>query len=168
MSTVKKFLQELARNGQVRHISVSEWEALTEYQRKRFIRQAQNTPPATFSSVSPECKNLLRSCHAQGLLPDFTPEDLRDLTAWEADFLVQCAEDNRWLSEKKLADYYRQTDTDTAPADPEQLSRIIKLSREGYLRRFSSATLLKLCHLSAKRLIWHGEMNRRRKSHVSD
>lgn len=168
MSTTKELLQQLVRNGQLRCIPVSEWEALTENQRERLIRQAQNTPPLTYSPVSLECKNLLRSYHAQGLLSGFHPEDLTDLTALEADFLIQCAENNRWLTEKSLFDYYRQTELDTAPAEPEQLSRIIKLSAEGHLRRLSSKVLLKLCHLSAERLIWRGEMNRRRAADVSD
>lgn len=168
MSTTKGFLQQLVRTGRLRRIPVSEWEALTENQRKQFIRQAQHTPPLTYSPISLECKNLLRSYHAQGLLPDFHPEDLKELTALEADFLIRCAEDNRWLTEKSLFDYYRQTDIDTAPADPEQLSRIIKLGKDGYLRRISSKVLLKLCYLSAERLIWRGEMNRRRTADVSD
>ena len=168
MSTTKELLQQLVRNGQFRCIPVSEWNVLTGKQRERFIRQAQNTPPLTYSPVSLECKNLLRSYHAQGLLPGFHPEDLTDLTALEANFLIQCAENNRWLTEKSLFDYYRQTDIDTAPADPEQLSRIITLGKNGHLRRISSKVLLKLCHLSAERLIWRGEMNRRRAADVSD
>ena len=153
MSTTKGFLQQLVRTGQLRCVPVSEWDALTENQRKLLIRQARNTPPLTYSPVSLECKNLLRSYHAQGLLPGFHPEDFKDLTALEADFLIRCAEDNRWLTEKSLFDYYRQTDIDTAPADPEQLSRIIKLGKDGHLRRISSKVLLKLCQLSAERLI---------------
>ena len=47
-------------------------------------------------------------------------------------------------------------------------NRIIKLGKDGHLRRISSKVLLKLCHLSAERLIWHGEMNRRRTADVSD
>ena len=168
MSTTKGFLQQLVRTGRLRRIPVSKWEALTENQRKQFIRQVRNTPPLTYSPISLECKNLLRSYHAQGLLPGFHPEDLKDLTALEADFLIRCAEDNRWLTKKSLFDYYRQTDIDTAPADPEQLSRIIKLGKDGHLRRISSKVLLKLCHLSAERLIWRGEMNRRRTADASD
>ncbi len=168
MSTTKELLQQLVRNGRIRCVPVSEWDALTENQRKRLIRQARNTLPLTYSPVSLECKNLLRSYHAQGLLPGFHPEDLTDLTALEADFLIQCAENNRWLTEKSLFDYYRQTDIDTAPADPEQLSRIITLGKNGHLRRISSKVLLKLCHLSAERLIWRGEMNRRKTADVSD
>lgn len=168
MSTTKGFLQQLVRTGQLRCVPVSEWKALTENQRKQFIRQARNTPPLTYSPLTLECKNLLRSYHAQGLLPGFHPEDFKDLTALEADFLIRCAEDNRWLTKKSLFDYYRQTDIDTAPADPEQLSRIIKLGKDGHLRRISSIVLLKLCHLSAERLIWRGEMNRRRTADASD
>ena len=168
MSTAKELLQQLVRNGQLRCVPVSGWDALTEHQRKQLIRQAQNTPPLTYPPVSLECKNLLRSYHAQGLLPGFHPEDIKDLTALEADFLIRCAEDNRWLTEKSLSDYYWQTELDTAPADPEQLSRIIKLGKDGHLRRISSKVLLKLCHLSAERLIWRGEMNRRRTADVSD
>ena len=168
MSTTKGFLQQLVRTGQFRCVPVSEWDALTENQRKLLIRQARNTPPLTYSPVSLKCKNLLRSYHTQGLLPGFHPDDLQALTALEADFLIRCAEDTRWLPVNSLFDYYRQTDIDTAPADPEQLSRIITLGKNGHLRRISSKVLLKLCHLSAERLIWHGEMNRRRTADVSD
>ena len=101
MSTTKGFLQQLVRTGQFRCVPVSEWDALTENQRKQLIRQARNTPPLTYSPVSLECKNLLRSYHTQGLLPGFHPEDLKDLTALEADFLIRCAENNRWLTEKR-------------------------------------------------------------------
>ena len=118
MSTTKGFLQQLVRTGRLRRIPVSEREALTENQRKQFIRQAQHTPPLTYSPISLECKNLLCSYHAQGLLPGFHPEDFKDLTAIEAAFLIRCAEDNRWLTKKSLSDYYRQTDIDTAPAAP--------------------------------------------------
>ena len=93
---------------------------------------------------------------------------ISSLTAIEAAFLIRCAEDNRWLTKKSLSDYYRQTDIDTAPAAPEQLSRIITPGKNGHLRRISSKVLLKLCHLSAERLIWRGEMNRRRTADASD
>lgn len=168
MSTTKELWQQLVQHGQLCHRSVSEWHALAGSRREQLFREAQATPPLTYSPVSLENKNLLRSYHAQGLLPGFHPEDFKDLTALEADFLIRCAEDNRWLTEKSLFDYYRQTDIDTAPADPEQLSRIIKLGKDGHLRRISSKVLLKLCHLSAERLIWRGEMNRRRTADVSD
>ena len=168
MSTTKELWQQLVPHGQLCHRSVSEWHALAGSRREQLFREAQATPPLTYSPVSLENKNLLRSYHAQGLLPGFHPEDFKDLTALEADFLIRCAEDNRWLTEKSLFDYYRQTDIDTAPADPEQLSRIIKLGKDGHLRRISSKVLLKLCHLSAERLIWRGEMNRRRTADVSD
>ena len=168
MSTTKGFLQQLVRTGQFRCDPVSEWDALTENQRKLLIRQARNTPPLTYSPVSLECKNLLRSYHAQGLLPGFHPEDFADLNSDEADFLIRCAEENRWLTADSLSDHYCRTARDTAPASSEQLASIIKLGRDGHLRRFSSKTLLKLCHLSAERLIWRGEMNRRRTADVSD
>ena len=168
MSTTKELWQQLVQHGQLCHRSVSEWHALAGSRREQLFREAQATPPLTYSPVSLENKNLLRSYHAQGLLPGFHPEDFADLNSDEADFLIRCAEENRWLTEKSLFDYYRQTDIDTAPADPEQLSRIITLGKNGYLRRFSSKTLLKLCRLSAERLIWRGEMNRRSAADVSD
>ena len=168
MSTTKELWQQLVQHGQLCHRSVSEWHALAGSRREQLFREAQATPPLTYSPVSLENKNLLRSYHAQGLLPGFHPEDFADLNSDEADFLIRCAEENRWLTEKSLFDYYRQTDIDTAPADPEQLSRIIKLGEDGHLRRISSKVLLKLCHLSAERLIWRGEMNRRSAADVSD
>ena len=168
MSTTKGFLQQLVRTGQLRCVPVSEWNVLTGKQRELLIRQARNTPPLTYSPVSLECKNLLRSYHAQGLLPGFHPEDFADLNSDEADFLIRCAEENRWLTADSLSDHYCRTARDTAPASSEQLASIIKLGRDGHLRRFSSKTLLKLCHLSAERLIWRGEMNRRSAADVSD
>ena len=144
MSTTKEFLQQLVRTGQLRCVPVSEWDALTENQRKLLIRQARNTPPLTYSPVSLECKNLLRSYHAQGLLPGFHPEDLKDLTALEADFLIRCAEDNRWLTEKSLFDYYRQTDSDTAPAFPDHQARRGRASAPDFFKS-SAETLSSVC-----------------------
>ena len=161
-------LRTLVQNGQSRRIPVPEWDAMTDSQRERLIIQAQNTPPLTMSPVPSARRNLLRSYHSQGLLDGFRPEDLMNLTAEEAEFFIQCAENNRWLTGKSLFDYYHQTDLDTAPADSKQLSRIIEFSRAGYLRRLSSDSLLKLCHLTAGRLIWRGEINRREGVHVFD
>ncbi len=111
--------------------------------------------------VSSEQKNLLRSYISQGLLTGFRSDDLKDLTAEDAEFYIQCAEDNRWLTDKSIREYCTQTDIDTSPASPDQLSKIITLSKEGYLRRIASATLLKLCNLTARQLIWRGEMQKR-------
>ena len=158
MSTTKELWQQLVQHGQLCHRSVSEWHALAGSRREQLFREAQATPPLTYSPVSLENKNLLRSYHAQGLLPGFHPEDFADLNSDEADFLIRCAEENRWLTADSLS----------APASSEQLASIIKLGRDGHLRRFSSKTLLKLCHLSAERLIWRGEMNRRSAADVSD
>lgn len=167
LSSTKEDFLNYIRNGQLRRGSVSEWESIPEEQRDNLIRQAQNTPPLTDSSASSDCKNLLRSYLSQGLLPGFYPNDLKILTAEDAGFFLQCAEDNRGHGDKPLGEYYRRTNIDTTPADPEQLSRIIELVRAGYLNPFSSKTLLKLCHLSAHHLIWRGEMNRREGVHVS-
>ncbi len=168
MSTTKELWQQLVQHGQLCHRSVSEWHALAGSRREQLFREAQATPPLTYSPVSLENKNLLRSYHAQGLLPGFHPEDFADLNSDEADFLIRCAEENRWLTADSLSDHYCRTARDTAPASSEQLASIIKLGRDGHLRRFSSKTLLKLCHLSAERLIWRGEMNRRSVADVSD
>ena len=168
MSTTKELWQQLVQHGQLCHRSVSEWHALAGSRREQLFREAQATPPLTYSPVSLENKNLLRSYHAQGLLPEFHPEDFADLNSDEADFLIRCAEENRWLTADSLSDHYCRTARDTAPASSEQLASIIKLGRDGHLRRFSSKTLLKLCRLSAERLIWRGEMNRRSAADVSD
>lgn len=51
--------------------------------------------------------------------------------------------------------------TDITPATSRRIQEIKALIRQGNLRPLSSDTLLKITRLSAKRLIWRGEMNRR-------
>ncbi len=60
--------------------------------------------------ISLEQKNLLRSYLTQGLLRGFYAKDLKTLTASEADFFIQCAEDNRWRTGKSLSEYYQKTE----------------------------------------------------------
>ena len=127
MSTTKELWQQLVQHGQLCHSSVSKWHALAGSRREQLFREAQATPPLTYSPVSLENKNLLRSYHAQGLLPGFHPEDFADLNSDEADFLIRCAEENRWLTADSLSDHYCRTARDTAPASSEQLASIIKL-----------------------------------------
>ncbi len=112
--------------------------------------------------ISLEQKNLLRSYLTQGLLRGFYAKDLKTLTASEADFFIQCAEDNRWKTGKSLSAYYQRTEMDIAPAKTEQLRKIIHLIRDGFLRCISLDSLLKICNLTARRLIWMGEINKRR------
>ena len=116
MSTTKELWQQLVQHGQLCHRSVSEWHALAGSRREQLFREAQATPPLTYSPVSLENKNLLRSYHAQGLLPGFHPEDFADLNSDEADFLIRCAEENRWLTADSLSDHYCRTARDTMTA----------------------------------------------------
>ena len=118
--------------------------------------------------VSLERKNLLRSYMAQGLLPGLCAADLTHMNAADAEFFIRCAEDNRWTGRKNLFDYYRQTEIDTAPAAPRQLSKIIALENAAYLNRTTPEVLLKLSHLCADWLIIKGELNRRGGTYVSD
>ncbi len=159
MLSTKIKLQKLVKYGQLRRTYIAEVEDLNQGS----LRQAENTPPFTQSPVELERKNLLRSYHAQGLLPEFHTEDLKDLTTSEAEFFIEIAEANRWRTPKRLVEYYQQVEIDTAPATSEQLCKIITLSKDGFLRKMSSEVLLKICRLTARQLIWRGEMNRRQK-----
>ena len=78
-------------------------------------------------------------------------------------FFIQCGKDNRWISGKSLLEHYHQTDLDISPATPEQLDTIIAMSKEKLLRPLSAESLLKLSNLSARQLIWHGEMVKRKR-----
>jgi hypothetical protein len=166
MLPAKNEFLALVRHGQLCRILMAEWLGLTSEQQNDLIRQGQNTPPLTYSPVSLERKNLLRSYMSQGLLPGLFSSDLNGLTAQDAEFLIRCAEDNRWTGPKSLFDYYRQTDIDTAPANPRQLSRIIALENAACLDRSSPDVLLKLSHLCADWLIIKGELKRREGRHV--
>lgn len=115
-----------------------------------------------------EKKNLLCSYVAQGLLPGVFQKDIRCFTDTEADFYIECAERNRWRGDKRYHEYLVRTAQDIAPAVPEDIVRITELGKAGFLNRLSAETKLKLTHLSAKRLIWRCEMNKREGRYVSD
>lgn len=160
MST-KDTLRWLVKNGHLRRFSADAWNGFTEAQMLYWISKGWKNPPRAFASVTIKQKNLLRSYHAQGLLRGFYLNDLDDLTEREAAFLIGCAEDNRWTCEKGYQDSLRKTISDNESATPKQLRQIIDLGKAGYLNRISINTLLKITRLSANRLIWRGEMNRK-------
>ena len=166
MST-KDTLRWLVKNGHLQRFSADAWNGFTEAQMLYWISKGWKNPPCAFASVTIKQKNLLRSYHAQGLLRGFYLNDLDDLTEREAAFLIGCAEDNRWTCEKGYQDCLRKTISDNESATPKQLRQIINLGKAGYLNRISINTLLKITRLSANRLIWRGEMNRKEGKHVS-
>ena len=166
MST-KNILRWLVKNGHLRRFSAKDWNGFTEAQMNRWISEGWKNPPRTFAPVTLEQKNLLRSYHTQGLLQGFFRSDLDDLTENEADFLIECAENNRWSIEQGYQDCLCKTISDNESATPKQLRQIIDLGKAGYLNRISINTLLKITRLSANRLIWRGEINRKENKHVS-
>ena len=58
MSTTKELWQQLVQHGQLCHSSVSEWHALAGSRREQLFREAQATPPLTYSPVSLENRRL--------------------------------------------------------------------------------------------------------------
>ena len=115
-----------------------------------------------FGAPSLEQKNLIRSDLAQGLLPGLRSEDIAALTADEAIILLAISAENRWNGQRQYGEIIREETVDTMPATAEQLGRIRELIKSKHLHPLSGNTLLKISQLSAKRLIWKGEMNRRK------
>jgi hypothetical protein len=117
--------------------------------------------------INLEQKNLLRSYAAQGLLPGIMQKDIEHFNDSEADFFIKCAEANRWTGRKRYIDYLIQTDKDIALADSRQIAEIVELGKAGFLNRLPQSTLMTITHLSARRLIWRGRMNKREGKYVS-
>ena len=159
----KEKLRKLIANGHLRRLPAEEWSALTEENCRRLCKTALRNPPRMFGAPSLEQKNLIRSDLAQGLLPGLRSEDIATLTADEADILLAISAENRWNGQRQYGEIIQKEQADTMPATAEQLGRIRELIKAKHLHPLSGNTLLKISQLSAKRLIWRGEMNRRKK-----
>ncbi len=158
----KEKLQKLIANGHLRRIPAPEWFSLSEEDCKELSMKALENPPLTFMAATLKQKNLIRSDLAQGLLPGLRSEDIADLTFDDAEILLSISEENRWSGQRQYGEIIRKEQTDTMPATAEQLGRIRELIKSKHLHPLSGNTLLKISQLSAKRLIWKGEMNRRK------
>ena len=159
----KEKLRKLIANGHLRRIPAGEWSALTEDDCKRLCGKALQNPPLTFMAATLKQKNLIRSDLAQGLLPGLRSEDISGLTADEAEVLLAISAENRWTEDREYGQIVQKEQADTMPATAEQIGRIRELIKAKHLHPLSGNTLLKISRLSAKRLIWKGEMNRRKK-----
>ena len=162
----KEKLQKLISNGHLRRIPAGEWAGLTGEDCKRLCDKALRNPPLTFMAATLKQKNLLRSDLGQGLLPGLRSEDIVTLTADEAEILLSISAENRWNGKRRYGEIIQREQTDTETATPEQLQKIRELIQEKFLHPLSGNTLLKISQLSAKRLIWKGEMNRRKTCHT--
>lgn len=162
----REILQKLISNGHLRRLPAEEWFALTEEECKRLCEKALCNPPLTFVPASLEQKNRLRSALAQGLLTGLNAADIPSLTADEAELLLVVSEDQHWTSDQQYHEVLSQEYSDAQPATSEQLRKIRELIEGKFLRPLAGNTLLKISHLSAKRLIWRGEMNKREINNV--
>ena len=158
----KEKLRKLIANGHLRRLPAEEWSVLTDEVCRRLCETALRNPPRMFGAPSLEQKNLIRSDLAQGLLPGLSSEDIAALTADEADILLAISAENRWNGQRQYGEIIQKEQADTMPATAEQLGRIRELIETKHLHPLSGNTLLKISRLSAKRLIWKGEMNRRK------
>jgi hypothetical protein len=163
MAELSETVQKLAKTGQFAPAWFSQFKILSVPEQQKLIEQAQRTPPLTYTPITLEQKNLLRSYMAQGLLDGLEQDDLKNMTSREAEFFIKCGKNKCWCGNTSLQEHYKQTDLDTSPATPEQLDAIIALSKDKLLRPFSMEALLKLCNLSARMLIWKGEMLKRKR-----
>ncbi len=159
----KEKLQKLIANGHLRRIPAPEWFRLSEDDCKELSMKALENPPLTFMTPTLGQKNLLRSDLVQGLLPGLCSEDIADLTFDDAEILLSISGENRWNGQRQYGEIIRKEQSDTMPATAEQIGRIRELIKAKHLHPLSGSTLLKISQLSAKRLIWKGEMNRRKK-----
>ena len=158
----KEKLRKLIANGHLRRFPAGEWVNLTEDDCKCLYKKALRNPPWTFAAASLNQKNLLRSDLALGLLPGLRSDDISGLTADEAEILLAISAENRWTKDREYGQIVQKEQTDTKPATTKQLGRIRELIKAKHLHPLSGNTLLKISRLSAKRLIWRGEMNRRK------
>ena len=158
----KENLRKLIANGHLRRFPAGEWSALAEDDCKRLCNKALRNPPLTYTLASLAQKNLIRSDLAQGLLPGLRSEDIAGLTADEAEILLAIGAENRWTKDREYGQIVQKEQIDTNPATAEQIGRIRELIKAKHLHPLSGNTLLKISQLSAKRLIWRGEMNRRK------
>ena len=163
MAELSETVQKLVKTGQFAPAWFSQFKILSVPEQQKLIEQAQRTPPLTYTPITLEQKNLLRSYMAQGLLDGLEQDDLKNMTSREAEFFIKCGKNKCWCGNTSLQEHYKQTDLDTSPATPEQLDAIITLSKDKLLRPFSMEALLKLCNLSARMLIWKGEMLKRKR-----
>ena len=163
MTEISETVQKLAKTGQFSPAWFSKFKTSSVPEQQNLIEQAQRTPPLTYTPITLEQKNLLRSYMSQDLLGELTVADLKGMTSLDAEFYIQCGKDNRWTCGKSLLEHYNQTDLDISPATPEQLDAIIAMSKDKLLRPLSAESLLKLSNLSARQLIWHGEMVKRKR-----
>ena len=163
MAELAETVQKLAKTGQFAPAWFSQFKTSSVPEQQKLIEQAQRTPPMTYIPITLEQKNLLRSYMAQGLLDGLEQDDLKNMTSREAEFFIKCGKNKCWCGNTSLQEHYKQTDLDTSPATPEQLDAIITLSKDKLLRPFSMEALLKLCNLSARMLIWKGEMLKRKR-----
>ena len=163
----REMLRQLIGAGHLRRFPPEEWSAFSEEECEKLCDEALRNPPLTFIPASAEQKNLLRSDLAQGLLDGLRAADISGLTAREAEVLLSISAGRRFSAEHPYHEILDREFRDTEPAAPEQLRKIRKLIREKCLRPLSGDTLLKISQLSAKRLIWRGEMNRRKAGRVS-
>ena len=159
----KEKLRKLIANGHLRRIPAGEWSALTEDDCNRLCGMALQNPPLTFMAATLKQKNLIRSDLVQGFLPGLRSEDIADLTFDDAEILLSISGENRWNGQRQYGEIIRKEQADTMPATAEQIGRIRELIKAKHLHPLSGNTLLKISQLSAKRLIWKGEMNRRKK-----
>ena len=159
----KEKLRKLIANGHLRRFPAEEWSALTEEDCRRLCDKALRNPPLTFMAATLKQKNLIRSDLAQGFLPGLRSEDIPNLTFDDAEILLLISEENRWNSQRQYGEIIQKEQVDTMPATAEQIGRIRELIKAKHLHPLSGNTLLKISQLSAKRLIWKGEMNRRKK-----
>lgn len=163
----REMLQKLIATGHLRRLSPADWFALTEEDCRTLCGKALRNPPLTFAPATPEQKNLLRSDLALGLLPGLYASDIPHLTAADAEILLGISAERRFTHAAPYHEILKRELRDTEPAAPEQLRKIRTLIREKRLRPISERTLLKISHLSASRLIWRGEMNRREAQRAS-
>ena len=163
MAELSETVQKLAKTGQFSPAWFSKFKTSSVPEQQNLIEQARQTPPLTYTPITLEQKNLLRSYMSQDLLEGLTVADLKSMTSLEAEFFIQCGKDNRWTCGKSLLEHYHQTDLDISPATPEQLDTIIAMGKDKLLRPLSAESLLKLSNLSARQLIWHGEMLKRKR-----
>ena len=157
----RELLKRLIAAERLRRLRADEWNRISEEECQKLCMAALENAPGTFAPATREQKNLLRSNRAQGLLPEISDADIAEATRHDAEILLAIARENRWQSGENNLKMLTREFNDITPATSRQIRQIRALIRQGNLRPLSGETLLKITRLSARRLIWRGEMTRR-------
>lgn len=156
----KTEIEKLVRNGQLSKLPLDEYRNLSDGQAEEYIARGYATAPLTHKAANKEQKDILRSYISQKILP-LNVCDIQNLSSAEADDLLDVAKAKVFEENKTLSQVNWRLGSDTKPATCRQIQRITNLVKDGFLSPVSSENLTAMSKLTARKLIFKGEMKKR-------